>query len=143
MFRIRRIYSVLPLFVHRFYICDSSQLWYKVVLCCQKCYTFRSVCFQTVQASLCQRKQAINSVTSIMATIRMSLIVLIILTLMSLDVSEAFEIRESDYEIHVKNSNGKAFIAYMIEQGDLIVKKKCTCTSWNKCNLKNMIKLSK
>lgn len=62
---------------------------------------------------------------------------------MSINESTAIEIRESDYEIHVKNGNGKAFIAYIIDQGDLVIKKKCTCISWNKCNLKNMIKLSK
>lgn len=77
-----------------------------------------------------------------MATIQICLIV-ILLTFISLKQSESMEIRESDYETHVKNSNGKAFIAYVIEQGDLIVKNKCTCISWNKCNLKNMIKLSK
>lgn len=78
-----------------------------------------------------------------MATFRITIIVLILLTIMSLNASESLEIRESDYEIHVKNDNGKSFIAYVIEQGDLIIKKKCTCISWSKCNLKNMIKLSK
>lgn len=66
---------------------------------------------------------------------------------MLLNVSESFEIRESDYEIHVKNSHnnnkGKTYIAHVIEQTDLVVKLKCTCTSWIKCDLKNMIKLSK
>lgn len=50
---------------------------------------------------------------------------------------------ESDYEIPVKTSNGKSYIAYIIEQGDLIVKKKCTCIAEKKCNIKNQIKLSK
>lgn len=67
----------------------------------------------------------------------------ILLTLMLLNTSESFEIRESDYEIHVKNSNGKTYIAHVIEQTDLVVKFKCTCTPWNKCDLKHMIKLSK
>lgn len=60
-----------------------------------------------------------------------------------LHVSQSFEIRESDYEIHVKKSNGKTYIAHVIEQTDLVVKFKCTCTPWNKCELKHMIKLSK
>lgn len=68
---------------------------------------------------------------------------IILLALMLLDASASFEIRESDYEIHVKNSNGKTYIAYVIEQTDLVVKFKCTCTPWNKCDLKHMIKLSK
>lgn len=74
-----------------------------------------------------------------------SIMVFILLSLMLLNVSESFEIRESDYEIHVKNSNkgGKTYIAHVIEQTDLVVKLKCMCTSWNKCDLKNMIKLSK
>lgn len=50
---------------------------------------------------------------------------------------------EADYEVQVKNGNEKVYIAYIIEQGDLIVKKKCVCTSWNKCDMKNAIKLSK
>lgn len=77
-----------------------------------------------------------------MATFQTAVIVLILLTIMSINDTESLEIRESDYEIHVKNGNGKSFIAYIIEQGDLIIKKKCTCISWSKCNLKNMIKLS-
>lgn len=72
---------------------------------------------------------------------------IILLALMLLNVSESFEIRESDYEIHVKNNNnnnkGKTYVAHVIEQTDLVVKLKCTCTSWNKCDLKNMITLSK
>lgn len=50
---------------------------------------------------------------------------------------------ESDYEIQAKNSNGKSYIAYIIEEGDIIMKKKCTCISRNKCDVKNSIKLSK
>lgn len=68
---------------------------------------------------------------------------IVLLALMLLNVSDSLEIRESDYEIHVKNSNGKTYIAHVIEQTDLVVKFKCTCTSWNKCGLKHMIKLSK
>lgn len=71
------------------------------------------------------------------------IIMVILLTLMLLNVSESFKIRESDYEIHVKNTNGKTYIAHVIEQTDLVVKFKCTCTSWNKCDSKYMIKLSK
>lgn len=78
-----------------------------------------------------------------------SIMMIILLALMLLNVSESFEIRESDYEIHVKNNNnnndnkGKTYVAHVIEQTDLVVKLKCTCTSWNKCDLKNMITLSK
>lgn len=50
---------------------------------------------------------------------------------------------EADYEVQVKNGNEKTYIAYIIEQGDLIVKKKCACTSWSNCDMKNAIKLSK
>lgn len=50
---------------------------------------------------------------------------------------------EADYEVQVKSGNEKFYIAYIIEQGDLIVKKKCVCTSWNECDMKNAIKLSK
>lgn len=70
-------------------------------------------------------------------------IVAFLLASMLLNVSESYEIRESDYETHVKNSNGKAYIAHVIEQTDLVVKLKCTCTPRNKCDLKHMIKLSK
>lgn len=72
-----------------------------------------------------------------------SIMVIILLAYMLLHVSETMEIRESDYEVHVKNSNGTTFIAYVIEQSDLVVKLKCTCTSWDKCDFKHMIKLSK
>lgn len=49
----------------------------------------------------------------------------------------------SDYEMLVKNTYGKIFIAYIIEQGDIVIKKKCRCTPIYKCNTKKMIKLSK
>lgn len=68
---------------------------------------------------------------------------IILLALMQLHMSESFGIRESDYEIHVKNSNGKTYIAHVIDQLDLVVKLKCVCTSLHKCNVKNMIILSK
>lgn len=50
---------------------------------------------------------------------------------------------EADYEIQVKNTSEKIFIAYIIEEGDLIIKKKCRCISWNKCDIQNAVKLSK
>lgn len=72
------------------------------------------------------------------------LIMMVILSaVMLLHPAESFEIRESDYETHVKNSNGQTYIAHVIEQSDLVVKFKCTCAPWNKCDLKYMIKLSK
>lgn len=49
----------------------------------------------------------------------------------------------SDYEMLVKNTNGKVFIAYIIDQGDIVIKKKCRCTRIYKCNTEKMIKLSK
>lgn len=64
-------------------------------------------------------------------------------TLTKYDLSKLDLGYESDYEMGVKNSNGKIFIAYIIEQGDMIVKKKCICTPMHKCSTKNMIKLSK
>lgn len=82
-----------------------------------------------------------------MASVRnysiLPILMVILLASMLLNLSESFEIRESDYEIHVKNNGGKTYIAHVIEQSDLVVKLKCTCTSWNKCDLKYMIKLSK
>lgn len=77
-----------------------------------------------------------------MATFQ-AITMVILLALMLFYESEAFEIRESDYEVHVKHSNGKAYIAHVIEQLDLVVKLKCSCTSWKKCDIKHMIKLSK
>lgn len=50
---------------------------------------------------------------------------------------------EADYEIQVKNSSEKMFIAYIIDEGDLFIKKKCRCISWNKCDIQNAVKLSK
>lgn len=49
----------------------------------------------------------------------------------------------ADYEIHLKNSSDKIFIAYIIEEGDLFIKKKCKCVLWNECDQQNTIKLSK
>lgn len=50
---------------------------------------------------------------------------------------------EADYEVQVKNSNGKEYIAYIVEEGDIFVKRKCKCIAWNTCNTGNTIKLSK
>lgn len=50
---------------------------------------------------------------------------------------------EADYEIPVKTTNGKSYLAYIIDQGDIVVKKKCMCIAEKKCSVKNVIKLSK
>lgn len=50
---------------------------------------------------------------------------------------------QADYEIQLNKSNGKLFIAYIIEEGDLFVKKTCKCISSTKCKAKNTVKLSK
>lgn len=50
---------------------------------------------------------------------------------------------EADYEVQVKNSNGKEFIAYIVEEGDIFVKRKCRCIAGNLCSTGNAIKLSK
>lgn len=50
---------------------------------------------------------------------------------------------EADYEVLVKNSNGKEYIAYIVEEGDIFVRKKCKCIIWNRCSTGNTIKLSK
>lgn len=86
-----------------------------------------------------------------MTTIRFNSILLIILVSVSISQSKLIEKSEppnigyeADYEIPMKPStHGMSFIAYIIEQGDLIVKKKCSCISWNQCHIANTIKLSK
>lgn len=81
-----------------------------------------------------------------MASFQSHLNVLVMIALLAsllVHVTESMEIRQSDYEVRVKNSNGETYIAHVIEQMDLVVKLKCTCTLWTKCDSKNMVKLSK
>lgn len=50
---------------------------------------------------------------------------------------------EADYEVQVEASDGKEYIAYIVEEGDIFVKRKCKCNAWNTCSTENTIKLSK
>lgn len=50
---------------------------------------------------------------------------------------------EADYEIPIKVGTGKAFIAYIIEEGDLFIKKRCKCILRSECAFNNSIELSK
>lgn len=107
-------------------------------------YTFHILSFKKAEEKKTKTIQATSEMASIQSHLNISIVMIILLVYMLLRVSQSMEIRESDYEIHVKNSDGKTYIAYVIEQTDIVVKHKCTCISRNKCDSKkNMIKLSK
>lgn len=49
---------------------------------------------------------------------------------------------KSEYETPIDKTIQNAFIAHIIEEGDLLLKKMCKCMPWNKCMTKKSVKLS-
>lgn len=79
-----------------------------------------------------------------------SVLFMILTTAISMSQSELVEKSvpapigyEADYEIAVKTTNGKSYLAYIIDQEDIVIKKKCMCIAEKKCSVKNVIKLAK
>lgn len=59
------------------------------------------------------------------------------------NVSENVARYKADYEVLTKSHSGKVYVAYIIDQGDIFIKKRCKCVPRHKCKSENTIELSK